>query len=189
MTRPRAALLAFGAGLLIAGAFGLGAAKPELVAPPRPAALHEGSLTAYAPFLGAWEIEGAWTNGDPIRARNTYEVGIGGRFIEAHTVATDAQGDPYERYLTVIAWDEGKQSALSYGFTFDGSVGAVPLKRDADAERPTYTAVWPGMGGKLRQRLEFAPDGDSYSWKVWHRAEGAEDWTLMMDGVWHRVAD
>jgi len=189
MNRTRTAFLAFAAGALLAGAFGFTADKPALVAPARPVALAEGPLTAYAPFLGVWEIEDAWADGRPIRARNVYEVGIGGKFIEAHTVATDEQGKPYERYHTVIAWDEDKQTAVSYGFTFDGTVGVVPLKHAENADTPTFNAAWAAEGGKLRQRVSFDPSGDTYRWQVWFRPEGAEDWQQLMDGDWHRVTD
>lgn len=189
MNRTRTAVLAFCAGALIAGAFGFTTDKPALVAPARPAALADGPLSAYAPFLGTWEIDDAWADGRPIRARNTYTPGIGGNFIEAHTVATDEQGKPYERYHSVMAWDADKQAAVNYAFTFDGTVGVVPIKRADDTETPTFNSVWPAEGGKLRQRLSFDPSGETYHWQVWFRPEGAEDWQALMDADWHRVKE
>lgn len=189
MTRTRTAVLAFVAGALIAGAFGFTPDKPALVAPARPAALAEGPLSAYAPFLGSWQIDAAWADGRPIRARNVYEVGLGGKFIEAHTVAADEHDQPYERYHTIIAWDEEKKTAVSYGFTFDGTVGVVPLKRAENADTPTFNASWASDGGKLRQRVAFDAAGDSYHWQVWFRPDGAEDWQQLIEADWHRVAD
>lgn len=160
-----------------------------LMAPPRPAELAEGPLRAFAPLLGTWEIDERWADGNAIRARNTYTPGIGGRFIEVHTVVSDGEGAPYERYHSMMAWNPETGALDSYGFTYDGTVGIVPLRAVAGTLAPTYEAEWSADGAALRQRIVVDPNGASYDWNVWVRPADAEDWQPIMDGVWHRVED
>lgn len=140
-------------------------------------------------FVGKWEINAKWTSGSKLWARNTYRVGLGGKFIEASTFAKDGEGEVYERYRTVFFWDKVKKTFVTHGYSFDGTVSIVNLKSEkTDDGRTIVESQWNPAGGSMtvKQRLE-AIDNDSYSWKVWGREGGDGEWNPMMDGVWKRV--
>lgn len=136
-------------------------------------------------FIGQWEIDTTWSDGTPLRSRNVFTVGLGGRFLEAQTFAADGDGDMYERYRTIYAYDNETGQIVSYGFTYDGSVTIVDdMKLDEDG--PALTSEWSGDGAAIRQTVKFLSP-DEYNWKVWTRTDG--DWGLIMDANWHRVDD
>jgi len=144
-------------------------------------------LEALAGYLGNWEINGAWLNGTPIWSRNEFTVGIGGNFLVGRTFTKNEKGELYERYLTMFAHDAKSGNFKSHGFTFDGTVTVVdPLEVGGEAGQESITTKWSSGGSDLKQSVQLTSK-TSYSWKVWVRETGTQDWTLIMDGVWKRV--
>ncbi|MEZ6243033.1 MAG: hypothetical protein R3B57_08320 [Phycisphaerales bacterium] len=164
------------------------AAAPMLApmkAPPRPKKL-VGAMEPFNYLLGSWEIHGTWVDGRPINAHNDYRVGVAGKFLEINTTATDDEGKPYERYLTVFTHDDSTGTYTSHNFTFDGTSHAAEFQVNTSGEAPLFSSEWSVEDANLKQSLTPIDD-DSYAWKVWVQPGGQGDWQPMMDGVWRRV--
>ena len=150
-----------------------------------PESLADGPLAPYIPFLGTWEIDHQWKNGTRIWSLNEFEIGPGGKFIIARTFTRDGDGEVYERYHTYFSHHEEK-GLVSHGFTYDGSVSIVEGIESFEGKAgPGFTSYWSPGPAQIKQTIELL-DADSYGWKVWTRAEDAQPWTEIMDGVWKR---
>ncbi len=162
-------------------------ASPPLVEP-APTEL-VASLAALEPLVGTWDIEATWSWGQPLRARNVFERGIGGAVLECRTIVSDAGGPAYARYHTIYAWDAERETIVAHGFARDGQATEIELERIEDAAGPAFQTLAEQEGTTIRQRLELVDD-DAYRWRVWSRAaEGDEPWEELMDGTWRRVGD
>ena len=182
-----------GALVLAAGSLGAGAGTVGSVPAGRiagPADLAP-SLSALRPLVGyAWEVDATWSNGNPLRARNEYRVGLNGNFVTADTFVSDGAGGEYQRYHSIFARHPSEAGTLQiHGFTYDGSVdiadmkiiddgGAHPLMRvTGERKMPDGTPV------SLRQEMRFTSD-TTFTWQVWSVTPDGE--TQLMDGVYTR---
>ena len=147
------------------------------------ASLLEGTpLGMLAPYIGDWEVSGAWADGTALWARNEYRVLMGGAYVDVLTWAKDGAGDPYLRYYTVFAWDEAAGGLVSHGFQTDGVASTNPMSRADDG---AVLAEWGAYPARIRQRVGPV-EGDAYPWRVWMIAgEGAEP-SMMIDAEWVR---
>ena len=147
-------------------------------------------MKLFEPFLGSWEINTNWTNGNKLWSRNKYTVGIGGNFVNAVTYAKDGDGEPYQRYFTVFSYDKQKQQFQSYGFTYDGTVTIVDNKVSLVDGKTRIASQWDSGNGTIKQEVQMVSK-DRYSWKVWMKPANStgEDWQPLMDGVWKRVKE
>lgn len=147
--------------------------------------LDGGPLEALKPFIGRWEIEAQWADGSTLHSRNEYEVRLGGKFVFARTWVKNEDGSWYQRYESVFGHEEGK-GMVTYGFTYDGTFSTMDDIRVSEEDGKTrITFYWEGNGVAFRQSV-IDIDGDSYSWQVFMKSEGADDYIQLMDGVWKR---
>ena len=55
-----------------------------------------GPLAKLAPFVGGeWHLDAKWANGEPLKARETFEWGLGKQFITTRTWVTNKDGTEY----------------------------------------------------------------------------------------------
>lgn len=149
------------------------------------------NLKCFAPYLGTWVIDSEWSSGGKLWAKNKYEIGLGGNFVMARTWAKDGDGEPYERYLTIFAWDNAKNKVVSHGFTFDGSVKQVVMEVESSDGKEIIRSQWqpdPAQDMVIKQEVSLI-DEDQYGWKVWSRANESADFQPMMDGVWKKQSE
>jgi len=170
-------LHAFACLLLTMSLSGLAVAEPEASSDESSVKeLAEGPMKKMQPFIGTWEINDAWSNGEALWARNEYKVGLGGRFVEATTYAKDGDGEPYERYRTIFSHDAESGEYRSYGFTYDGTATVV-TNTIADVDGQTsITSEWEQGPAEIRQTVTTI-DADNYRWQVWMRGADSDDWS------------
>ena len=143
-------------------------------------------LEPFIPFLGNWEVEAKWANGEPIWARNEYEIGLGGKFVFARTWTKDGSGEAYERYQTYFGVDPDSQRVKTWGFTYDGTFAMVEdYEVTNEGGKPSFTSVWASGPAEIKQTVALI-DAKSYAWKVWTRTAEGGEWQQIMDGVWKR---
>ncbi len=121
-------------------------------------------------------------------ARNEFEVGPGGQFLVARTIASDNGGEPYERSRTIDTWDREQEVIVAHGFASHGSVTVQAMDHELTDEGTLVLEMRreaePGSGvPTLDQRLEIAQDAEAYSWKVWFEMGGGQR-VLVMDDEW-----
>lgn len=143
------------------------------------------NLKTLQPFVGTWVIDGKWSSGQPIWAKNVYTVGMDGNYLEARTYTKNPDGKVYQRYLTIWRWDKEKAKVVSHGFTHDGAYAELEPTVEMKDGKSTVTSVWTpeGAPAPIKQTVQML-DEKSYSWKVWSVVSGKEN--EMMDGVWNR---
>lgn len=181
--RPRRARIAASVLALPCAAVALAATAAEDHAPP---ALAD-RFDAIAPLVGyEWTIDTKWTDGSALRARNQYRVGLNGQFVVADTYASEAGGDEYHRYHTVYVIDPNTGDLNAHGFSFDGTAAVVAFDIKASDDGDTVLeAITDNPAGQLKQSIEL--EGAHYTWNVWFRPTGAEEWApMMVNGVWKR---
>lgn len=143
-----------------------------------------GPLVAVAPFVGGeWRIDGNWANGEALKARETFEWGLGKKFVESRTfVARNDGTGEYERYRGIFGVKDDK--LVSYNFSYDGTstVDAVEVQ----GKVLKITRQVPDRQMTIRQEIE--PTGpDKFKWRVWLDREGKSE--QIMDGEWTRQRD
>ncbi|MDJ0711243.1 MAG: hypothetical protein QNJ14_12665 [Woeseiaceae bacterium] len=147
--------------------------------------LDDTPLWQLAMYVGDWEIDETWEDGTEIWSRNEFRVGLGDEFLEIRTYAKDEEGNVYQRYFTIFAYDKLDQAVKSYGFTYDGTVTIVDnVKLDGSVADASVTSQWGEGDNQFRQTIRIA-SRDEYSWKVW--TGNGNDWEMIMDGTWNRV--
>ena len=149
------------------------------------------NLQCFAPYIGTWVIDNQWANGEKLWAKNKYEVGLGGNFVITRTWAKDGDGEPYERYSTIFAWDKKKNTVVSHGFVFDGTVQHVDVEVEKSNGQELIRSQWqpdPSSDMTIKQEVSII-DENQYGWKVWSRADDSAEFQPMMDGVWKRQTD
>ena len=166
----------------------LGALPAFAFEPPQPSTkLVDGPMQKLAPILGTWEIDSEWLGGDPIKARNEYTVGLGGKFIYAKTFAESESGGIYQRYFTVFGFDDEKQQYVSWGFTYDGTSMTVPMELREENGKVVLTSQWNNeRTGEIRQSVTLG-DESAYGWQVWKKTPEGE-WLEIINSEWEKVA-
>jgi hypothetical protein len=142
------------------------------------------SVQAFTPFLGEWQIEGAWDDGRPLKARNVFEWGIGGKHIKVGTFLLRPEGD-VQRYDGMLTWHPRKQCLASYSFAVDGGISEY---RVDTADGKTFTfgfEPWDSTDAqKIRQTIVFE-NPKVYTWTV--EAHEGEEWKRLIKGQWKRI--
>ena len=145
-------------------------------------------LDALAWTVGTWRLDGAWSNGSPMRAEATYEVAVGGKFIVVRTRAEPAGGGAMvERDVVLYGVENGQ--IVQHTFAQDGTVRDVVGLRLDDAATLRFEWSKPGTSGKpptlLRQ--ELSRDGaDGLRWRQFMQIKG--EWHTLLDGRFVRTA-
>lgn len=180
------ALIAAAAG----GVAGRGAAPdqssqaPHTPATPAASAAAE-ALAAMAPLVGEWTIDAVWDSGQPLKARNTYAWGVGGKHLRTATFLPQPGGGEIQRYEGIMTWHQRRESLVAYSFAVDGKVSefAVDLvggKTFRFGFRPWDAGVEP----TLRQTTELV-DADTLQWTVEMRT--GTEWKRLISAPWKRV--
>ena len=149
------------------------------------------NLACFVPYIGTWVIETEWGSGEKLWAKNQYEIGPGGNFVIAKTWARDGDGEPYQRYLTIFAWDKEKNTIVSHGFVYDGTVQQVDTEVEKSNGKELIRSQWqpnPSSEITIKQEVSII-DENQYGWMVWSRADDSAEFQPMMDGVWKRQTD
>jgi hypothetical protein len=140
-------------------------------------------LEPLVPYIaGEWKIDSKWTDGNPLKARATYQWGVGKKFIVARTFANGPQGE-YQRYETIFGVKDGKLTA--WGFTFDGSADSGTWTIDGKKlsnSKPMNSARGGGTG-TLHQSIELV-EPNRMHWLVSFEKDG--ETKQLMDGYWIR---
>lgn len=147
----------------------------------------ESHLAPLERFLGGqWEVHGTWSSGEPLHARTVYELGVGGRFIQAKTYVLRGDGTEYQRYETLYGWNASDEAMAFTSYAYDGSIteGTI-IPTDADTFSFVVTRVSPSASDTIGQTIEFLSD-DEARWKVW--LETAEGKRQLLDASWTRTS-
>lgn len=147
----------------------------------------DANLAPLQRFLGGqWEVHGTWSSGGALHARTIYEIGIGGKFIQAKTFALRKDGTEYQRYESIFGWNTEEKLLNFSSYTFDGSVGTGIIK-STNANTLSYegTKGSPSASGTLGQTIEFLSQ-DEARWIVWLKTE--EGNKQLLDATWKRTS-
>ncbi len=141
----------------------------------------EGPIASLAPLVGTWEVEGQWASGQAVWARAEYEAGIAGRTIEGRIFVRDGEGAPYQRYHTIYTRASEDAPLVAHNFQHDGSYKAQEFRHEGGA----LITQWSEGGTTFRDTSDLSEPG-TMRWIVEVRAEGAEEFTKVLDAVWHK---
>ncbi|MEL7238970.1 MAG: hypothetical protein AAGK78_08910, partial [Planctomycetota bacterium] len=167
---------------------------PTTVPATQPAAPQEETIvdaeSVLARFAGTWTIEAEWSNGEPLRATNTYVPTLNGSAMRASTVLDLPDGRKYQRYEAFMKPnDDGTISAFVLTFNGQFEQSAMQVK-SADI----VTNGFDDPVAPVRETITFLDD-NRYRWQVEVRqpttkpaGDGEPEMTYvqMMDGVWTR---
>ena len=183
-------LLAVGLVIFLSSAANMAAQSAGTSEPTEKLELNE-NLKCLAPYLGTWEIESEWAGGSKLWAKNVYEIGLGGNFVIAKTWAKDGDGEVYQRYMTIFAWDKDDQKIVSHGFMSDGKTQQVPMQVESSNGKERIRSQWqpsPDSPMVIKQEVSMI-DENQYDWKVWSRINESAEFEPIMEGVWKRQTD
>ena len=134
-------------------------------------------------FVGEWVVDGTWTSGEALQARNVITWGLGKKILHAKTFVKDGDKE-YQRYEGVMAWHPDKKSLYQISFVFDGSISEVLMEiKDKDAFHIGWTPFAEGKPSKVRQVLRFL-DNDRFQWIV--SVQDGKQWKQLIDATWKR---
>jgi hypothetical protein len=134
-------------------------------------------------FVGEWTVNGKWSSGDELHARNIYAWGLGNKIMTAKTFVQSDKGE-YQRYEGVMAWHPKKKSLFIISFAYDGNMteNVIESKGD-DTILIGFAPFHDGEPSKVRQTIQFK-DNDHFTWKV--ELQGKEGWQELIDATWVR---
>jgi hypothetical protein len=141
-------------------------------------------LAPLARFVGGqWVVRGKWSSGEDLRARSTYEWGLGKKIITAKTFVMNGDKE-YQRYEGVMAWHPAKKSLFEISFAFNGEITEVLMEPvDADTLRIGWTPYDPERPNKARQTIKFL-DNDTFVWTV--LLKSGDNWQQLIEATWQR---
>jgi hypothetical protein len=134
-------------------------------------------------FVGEWTVNGKWSSGDELHARNIYAWGLGNKIMTAKTFVQFEKGE-YQRYEGVMAWHPNKKNLFIISFAYDGNMteNIVETKED-DTILIGFVPFHQGEPSKVRQTIKFK-DKDHFTWKV--ELQGKGSWQELIDATWVR---
>lgn len=141
-------------------------------------------MSALEPFLGTWVVDAAWNHGPTVWSRASYVPGIGGKVVEGRVLVQDGDAPPYQRYVTMFAYDAARETFVAHVFQRDGSV----THSDIRVEDGTMITEWTEGDTKIRDRTTVREDGTMH-WVVDVAPGGAAEYQTVMDAVWHRQGE
>jgi len=144
-------------------------------------------LASLRRFLGGqWEVHGTWSSGEPLHARTIYELGVGGKFIQARTYALQDDGTEYQRYETLYGWNAADEALAFTRYAYDGNIAQGTIT-STDADTLSFAAAKdsPSASGTIGQTIEFLSD-DEARWTVW--LETSEGKQQLIDATWKRTS-
>ncbi len=145
----------------------------------------DNKLAVLERFAGEWVVDGKWSNGDTLHARNTYAWGLGKKIMTSRTFVKNGDKE-YQRYEGIFAWHPEKKSLFHISFTFDGSISEVLVEaKDKDMLEIGLRPFAEGKESKVRQTIRFL-DNDRYQWVVF--LKNGDSWQQIIDATWKRKA-
>jgi len=140
-------------------------------------------LAPLSRFIGEWTIEGKWSSGEELRARNVYESGLGNRIIKSKTFVKTDKGE-YQRYDAVMAWHPKKKQLFIISFAYDGGMteNVIEPKGD-DTVLIGFVPFQEAEPSKVRQTIQFK-DNDHFTWRVEMQGDGG--WQELINATWVR---
>jgi hypothetical protein len=147
----------------------------------KPAA--ENKLAALERFVGEWEVDGKWSDGNSLHARGVYEWGLGKTILKAKTFVRDGDKE-YQRYESVLAWHPEKKGLYEISFAFDGAISEYLIEsKDADTLHFGWEPFHADKPSKVRQVIKFV-DKDHFRWTV--TLKDGDEWKQLIEATWKR---
>jgi hypothetical protein len=145
----------------------------------------ENKLAIFERFAGEWTVEGKWSDGSGLRARNVYAWSLGKKIMTSKTFVKDGDRE-YQRYEGVLAWHPEKKSLYQVSFAFDGSMTENLMEaKDKDTLHIAFASFAKDKPSMIRQTIHFVDD-DSYQWVVSRKV--GDKWVQLIDATWKRKA-
>ena len=91
----------------------------------------ENRLAALERFVGEWEVDGQWSDGSRLHARDVVEWGLDKKILKARTFVRDGDRE-YQRYEAVMAWRPDKKCLYEITFAFDGEISEYVMESKDD---------------------------------------------------------
>ncbi len=138
-------------------------------------------------WLGTWQIEATWAGGATLWSQAEYRPMLDGAFIDSVYFVSDNGGELYQRYRSFLATGDEADQVIAHTLNQTGAYAPTVLSITGGGVGMVSSTVWSSGTTEIKERLELTTR-DTMSWQVWTQAEGSDDWTQIMDGVWRRVA-
>jgi hypothetical protein len=144
----------------------------------------DSNLAPLERLLGEWEINGRWTSGEELHARNVIDWGIAKKFITAKTFVKKEDGTEYQRYDAVFGFHPKKKCLFQISFTYAGDINETVIETAGeDALHIGWRPFDENEPSNVRQIIKFVGN-DSYAWTV--LVKDGNDWKKIMEGTWIR---
>jgi hypothetical protein len=141
------------------------------------------SMGALSRFAGEWETHGKWSTGEELRARGTYEWGLGKKILKAQTFVMNGDKE-YQRYESILAWHPKKKTLFEISFAYNGEISEVIVERmDPDTFHIGWVPFAEGQPANVRQTIHFEGD-DRFVWTV--QLKSADGWKQLIETTWRR---
>ena len=140
-------------------------------------------MAPLAQFVGEWQVEGHWSDGNKLVARGVYEWGLGKKILKAKTFVMNGDKE-YQRYESVMAWHPKKKCLYEITFDYNGNINEVVMEpKDEDTLHIGYTPFHADEPQKVRQILKFK-DNDHFVWTV--NVKEGDEWKQVIEATWVR---
>jgi hypothetical protein len=168
-------------GTLAAGSFI--SSPPSTQAADNAAAKKPDPMAALARFVGEWQTEGKWFNGEKLQARSIYDWGLGKKILKAKTFVMNGDKE-YQRYEGIMAWHSTKKCLYEITFAFDGHISEELIEPQGDdVLNIGYTPFDRAEPANLRQIIKFT-DKDHFIWTV--SMKQGKEWKQLIEATWVR---
>lgn len=138
-------------------------------------------------FLGKWELEGAFANGDKVSSKLNCQWSPQNAFLVCEQLVTMASGET--RQLTIYAYNS-KSNSYSYTTISEPggkpSVGSVEIKGNVWIYDSSYQSE--GKTTQIHNTNEFT-DPKTEVFKIVTSDDGGAHWKPMLDGKARKIAD
>src|SRR5207302_1864149 len=102
-----------------------------------------------------WTVEGKWSDGSLLKARNIYAWSLGKKIMTSRTFVRDGDKE-YQRYEAILACHPGKKSLYQVSFAFDGSMTETLMEaKDKDTIHIGWTPFAEDKPSMIRQTIRF----------------------------------
>jgi uncharacterized protein YndB with AHSA1/START domain len=143
-------------------------------------------IAACSRFIGGqWIVDGHWSDGKPLHARNVFEWGVNQATIHNRTFVSGDAGE-YQRYEGTFAWDADLKTLMVITFACSGACTRSRIDTpDADTLRIGFTPLNPGDAEpQVRQVIHFTGP-DAYTWNVKLKKDDGS-WDQIIEATWNR---
>jgi hypothetical protein len=166
---------------LIVAAIAVCAASARGPAADKPAVPNK--LAPLERFAGEWVVDGKWSDGSRLHARNIYEWGLGKKIMKTRTFVQNGASE-YQRYEGILAWHPEKKCIFQIYFAFDGSMRESVIEaKDKDTLHIGWVPFHKKKPSPVRQVVTFL-DKDSFRWVV--SLKDGKGWKQLIYATWKR---